>query len=118
MFGKEKHSREGYDEIENQIPEALAAANEHPGHGVPTGETRKEKHYGGGYSIRSVEKYIPSPQQGRLWKLIEKLERMKEAGHGEALGLEAKHNKLIKDVEDAHAELEAFEKEQLGMDRA
>ena len=115
MFGKEKYSKEGYEELEKKTAEAKIASDAFPGMSVPTGVPESYNYGDGHYTARSEHKFIPSPQRERFNKLTEKLEKMKNAGHKEALGLEAKHNQLLQDVEDAHEALDEFEKEQLGI---
>ncbi len=107
MFEK-PHSRENYDKLETKTKEAEETANKNHGH------TTMED-FGGMAGDPRKAVFHPSVEQKRYEKLSEKLERMKNAGHKEALGLERKHNELLKKVEGAKQELASFEEEQLGM---
>jgi len=117
MWGKEKYSKEGYENLEKKTTEAKEASDVFPGTHVSTGVPESYDYGDGSYTARSASRFIPSPQRERFDDLTKKLERMKNAGHKEALELEAKHNQLLQEVVDAHQALDEFEKEQLGMDR-
>jgi len=115
MFGREPHSREGFEELQKKTDEAKAAALENPGSSWSTGEVQRHEQYDGSFQVRNVYKRVPTVEEETYWKMMEKLEKMKNKGHAEALELESKHNQLLQKVEDANRALTTFETEQLEM---
>ncbi len=115
MFGREPHSREGYEDLKNKTDLAKQAAKENPGSNWSIGEARQHEQHDGSFETRNEDKYIPSEQEEAYSKMQKKLEKMKNQGHAEALQIEAKNRTLNDKFREALVALKTFETEELGM---
>jgi hypothetical protein len=112
MWGRKSGYREGFKKLEDE--EKAAQDRIHAGDsGYFLGGTSvDDDHMPVGYYG-----YRKSFSEQRLDDIRKKIERVKQTDHAEALRLEAKHKQLLQNVADAHVALDAFETEQLGMER-
>ena len=116
MFGREPHTREGFEDAERELTEKKRAAQEHPGY-TQTSDVHaliggSAKLPGYGYAPRE---YVSSSQEQQYSKAKKRLGELKTQGHKEALDLEEEHEKLMSKFLKAQGDLRTFEKENLGM---
>ena len=103
----EKYSREGYEDQQKKVEEAEKKFEESGG--TSSVQESVEKY---GYPGQPPESLVP---EIRLERAKQKLEKLKNVGHAEALKLNEEYDELRKRVEDANTALRNFEKEKLGM---